>query len=229
MSGIQGKVIAITGASGGVGALAARVLAGHGAHVVLGARRLPRLAELAARIADEGGSAQYLALDVGDRCATQRFISSAHAWFGRLDVIVNAAGATAPPRWPLELRRLEEWDRGVDVNIRGVLNTVAAGLPLLRAQGHGQIINLASIAPAALPATAVHGVTGFALRALTEGLRREAGEAIRVELITPASASAPAAVARAIARAIAQPAGLDMAGIIERARAGPRQASMAAA
>ncbi|MET0519136.1 MAG: SDR family NAD(P)-dependent oxidoreductase [Burkholderiaceae bacterium] len=94
MSGIQGKVIAITGASAGIGALAARMLAERGAHVMLGARRLPRLAELAALIADDGGSARYLALDVGDRCATQRFISTAHAWFGRLDVIVNAAGPT---------------------------------------------------------------------------------------------------------------------------------------
>ncbi|MET0519135.1 MAG: hypothetical protein ABW005_09910 [Burkholderiaceae bacterium] len=84
-----------------------------------------------------------------------------------------------------------------------MLNTVAAGLPLLRAQGHGQIVNLASIAPPGLPLAAVHGVNGYALRALTEGLRREAGEALRIELITPGPAAA--ATARAIVRAVAEP------------------------
>lgn len=218
-SGIEGKVIAITEAGDGLGAAAAKLLAARGAHVMLGAKRLTSVAALAETLARYGGSARAVAVDVSDRRDTQRFISLAHAWFGRLDVIVNSAGLALPSR--LEELRLDDWDRMIDLNLRGALHGIAAGLPLLQARGQGQIINIAAVVGAA-PGTAVHGATQQALRTVSEGLRQELGGALRVTLISMATQeidhaeSIADAGARAIAYAVAQAQEADVSEIVVR-------------
>lgn len=196
MSAIHGKVIALIGATGAVGATAAQMLAERGAHVMLGARRVDRLAELAASLRDAKGSVRYLPLDVTDPRSTQRFVSTAHAWFGRLDVIVNNACVSAPPA-RLDALQLEDWNRLIDVNLRGVLHGIAAGLPLLQARGHGQFITVCAAGGRAGAACAVQAATRAAVEALSQGLRQEVGAAIRVDVISPADS-----VARAIVRAV---------------------------
>lgn len=201
MSAIHGKVIAFIGATSAVGAAAAQKLAERGAHVMLGARRGERLAELAAAIGDAGGSARYLALDVTDPRSTQRFISTAHAWFGRLDVVINNAcvSAAAPSR--LAALQLDDWNRLIDVNLRGVLHGIAASLPLMQAQGHGQLVTVCAAGDrAGAAACAVQGATRAAVEALSQGLRQEVGSALRVDVIASADA-----VACAIVRAVGAP------------------------
>jgi NADP-dependent 3-hydroxy acid dehydrogenase YdfG len=189
-SGIEGKVVAITEAGdGGIGAAAARLLAAQGAHVVLGSRAPAPIEALAEAIVQAGGSAQHHTVDVTDRRSTQRFISLAHAWFGRLDVIVNSAGLHLPSA--LETLRVDDWDRMIDVNLRGALHGIAAGLPLLQARGRGQIINI--VAPDGGD-SAVHEATQQALRAISEGLRRELVPALRVTLLRANPAAAQALV-----------------------------------
>ena len=244
MSNINGKVIAITGASSGIGEATARLLASQGARVVLGARRLERLEALAASIIDDGGSAVVRALDVTNRAEMQGFIDFAEQQFGRVDVIVNNAGVM--PLSKLEALKVDEWDRMIDVNIRGVLHGIAAGLPLMQRQRSGQFINIASIgAYAVSPTAAVYCATKYAVRAISEGLRQEVGGDIRVTLISPGvteselaesisdadarsamrdfrQISIPAeAIARAIAYAIDQPADVDVSELIVRPTASP--------
>lgn len=223
-SGIEGKVIAITEAGDGIGVAAAKLLAARGAHVMLGARRLEPIAALAETLVRYGGSAQAVAVDVSDRRDTQRFISLAHAWFGRLDVIVNSAGVVLPS--PLEALCLDEWDRMIDLNLRGTLHGIAAGLPLLQARGQGQIINIVAMAgtagAGAPPGMTVHGATQQALRVVSEGLRQELGGALRVTLISMAAQVADEAEsmadagARAIAFAVAQAQEADVSEIVVR-------------
>jgi NADP-dependent 3-hydroxy acid dehydrogenase YdfG len=228
MNGIEGKVIAITGASSGIGEATVRLLAAQGAYVILGARRGDRLAALAAEIGFNGGEARWQTVDVTDRADTKRFVDEAHAWRGQLDVLINNAGVM--PLSPLEALKVDEWDRMIDVNIRGVLHGIAAALPHMRARRRGQIVNLSSIGGHAVsPAAAVYCATKFAVGAISEGLRQEVGADIRVTVISPgvttsdlaesiSDASAreamrdfrriaiPAdAIARAIAYAVAQP------------------------
>ena len=190
-SGIEGKVVAITEAGdGGIGAAAARLLAAQGAHVVLGSRDRPQIEALVGLIVRAGGSAQCHAVDVTDRRSTQRFISLAHAWFGRLDVLVNSAGLLAPSA--LAALCIDDWDRMIDVNLRGALHGIAAGLPLLQARGHGQIINIVELDGGG---SAVHEATQQALRAISEGLRRELPTALRISLLHAGPATAQALVA----------------------------------
>jgi len=244
MSNINGKVIAITGASSGIGEATARLLASQGARVVLGARRLERLEALAASINDNGGSAVVRALDVTSRAEMQGFIDFAEQQFGRVDVIVNNAGVM--PLSKLEALKVDEWDRMIDVNIRGVLHGIAAGLPLMQRQRSGQFINIASIgAYAVTPTAAVYCATKYAVRAISEGLRQEVGGDIRGTLISPGVTESelaesisdadarsamrdfrqiaiPAeAIARAIAYAIDQPADVDVSELIVRPTASP--------
>jgi NADP-dependent 3-hydroxy acid dehydrogenase YdfG len=244
MSGIEGKVVAITGASSGIGEATARLLAKRGARLVLGARRIGRLNTLANEIVEAGGSARFQALDVTQRASMQAFIDEATEAFGRVDVIVNNAGVM--PLSMLEELKVDEWDRMLDVNVRGVLHGIAAGLPRMRAQGSGQFINLSSIGGHAVsPTAAVYCATKFAVRAISEGLRQEVGGDIRVTVISPGVteselaksisdpdarevmrgyrqiAISPSAIARAIAFAIEQPDDVDTSEIIVRPTASP--------
>lgn len=175
MLDIKGKVVAITGASSGIGEATARLLAHQGAHVVLGARRTERLEALTSEIRSKGGSAGYQQLDVTKRDQMEAFIKYAEKTFGRVDVILNNAGVM--PLSKLEALKVEEWDRMIDVNIRGVLHGIAAGLPIMKKQGFGQFINIASIgAYSVTPTAAVYCATKYAVRAISEGLRMEVGE-----------------------------------------------------
>jgi len=244
MLNVEGKVVAITGASSGIGEATARLLASRGAKVVLGARRTDRLEAIAADIRAAGGEAHYRALDVAVRENVQAFADHAVATFGRLDVLVNNAGVMPLSR--LDALKVEEWDRMIDVNIRGVLHGIAAILPLMQQQGSGQIINLASIgAYAVSPTAAVYCATKFAVRAISEGLRQEAGAGVRVTVISPGvteseladSISDPGgrdemkafrkvaipadAIARAIAYAVEQPDDVDVSELIVRPTASP--------
>lgn len=244
MSNIKNKVVVITGASSGIGEATARLLAEKGAHVVLGARRTERLEMLCQEINAAGGSAQYQAVDVTDRANVQAFVDYAVGQFGRVDVIVNNAGVMPLSR--LDALKVSEWDQMIDVNIRGVLHGIAAGLPLMQKQQSGQFINIASIgAYAVSPTAAVYCATKFAVRAISEGLRQEAGADIRVTVISPGvteseladsisdeggraemrefrKISIPAmAIARAIAYAVEQPADVDVSELIVRPTASP--------
>jgi NADP-dependent 3-hydroxy acid dehydrogenase YdfG len=243
MSGIKGKVIAITGASSGIGEAAARLLAQKGAHLVLGARRTDRLESLVSAIRAEGGSAHYLPLDVTEREEVETFINFAQSQFGKVDVVINNAGVM--PISPLEALKIDEWDRMIDVNIRGVLYGIAAGLPIMKKQGYGQFINVSSIGGhKVVPTGAVYCATKFAVIAISEGLRLE-NDNIRVTVVSPGvteselgdtishletaegmrefrkNAIGPEAIARAIAFAIEQPADVDVSEIIVRPTASP--------
>ena len=238
MSDLKGKVVAITGASSGIGEVAARLLAERGARVVLGARRVDRLEKIATDIQKKGGSAAYRALDVTNREDVGAFVKFAETEFGKVDVVVNNAGLM--PLSPLDALKIDEWDRMVDVNIKGVLYGIAAGLPIFKRQGHGHFVNISSIAGhQVFPTAAVYCGTKFAVQAVFEGLRMEnsnirvtvispgATESELAETITDESARAwvndlrktaiPAdAIARAIAFAIEQPADIDVNEIIVR-------------
>ncbi|MBD7978430.1 SDR family oxidoreductase [Serpens gallinarum] len=239
MPNIEQKVVAITGASSGIGEATALLLARQGAKVVLGARRLERLEALARRIEDEGGEVRVLSLDVTRLEDAQAFIDFSEQQFGRVDVIINNAGVM--PLSPLDALKVDEWNRMIDVNIRGVLHGIAAGLPLMQRQRSGQFINIASIgAYAVSPTAAVYCATKYAVRAISEGLRQEVDGDIRVTLIAPGVTESelaesisddgareamrdyrriaiPAdAIARAIAYAIDQPADVDVSELIVR-------------
>ncbi|MBW8727586.1 MAG: SDR family oxidoreductase, partial [Inquilinus limosus] len=181
---MEGKVIAITGASSGIGEAVARHFAKAGAAVMLGARRLHRLEVVADEIRRDGGRVALQRLDV-TRCEdVEAFVQEAVAQFGRLDVIVNNAGVM--PLSPVADLKVEEWDRMVDVNLKGVLYGVAAALPVFRTQGSGHIVNVTSVADRRIvPTAAVYSATKFAVRAFSEGLRQEIGGGIRVTVVAP--------------------------------------------
>src|SRR4051812_26198931 len=143
MSQIKDKVVLITGASSGIGEATARVLSRKGASVALGARRTGRLKTLTEALQEEGSRAEYRALDVTTLEDVQAFVKFALETYGRIDVIVNNAGVMPLSR--LEELKVDEWNRMIDVNIRGVLHGIAATLPIMKKQGSGQIINLSSI------------------------------------------------------------------------------------
>ncbi|WP_375754274.1 SDR family oxidoreductase [Corallococcus exercitus] len=241
---IQGKVVAITGASSGIGEATARLLAAQGAKVVLGARRTDRLEALTGELRSKGGEARYKALDVTKREDVDAFVAFTLKEYGRLDVLINNAGVM--PLSKLDELKVDEWNRMIDVNIRGVLHGIAAGLPVMKRQKAGQFINLSSIGGHAVsPTAAVYCATKFAVMAISEGLRQEVGADIRVTVISPGvttselaeSISDPAAreymrdfrkdaipaeaIARAISYAISQPADVDVSEIIIRPTSSP--------
>jgi NADP-dependent 3-hydroxy acid dehydrogenase YdfG len=185
MSLLRGKVVVITGASSGIGETAARLLASQGTQLVIGARRVERLEALASDIRAEGGTVAVQQLDVTDLEQMQEFLNTAQSRFGRVDAVINNAGVM--PLSPLESLKIEEWNRMIDVNIRGVLHGIAAGLPIMKEQGFGHFINIASIgAYEVTPTAAVYCATKYAVRAISEGLRLEtAGQGIRVTLVSP--------------------------------------------
>lgn len=235
---IESKVVLITGASSGIGAETARYLGARGARLLLGARRTQRLAALCEEIRSSGGTAAWRALDVTRREDNVAFVEAALAEYGHVDVIVNNAGVM--PLSPMNALKVDEWDRMVDVNIKGVLYGVAAVLPVMNRQGFGQIVNVSSIGGLRVsPTAAVYCATKYAVRAISDGLRQE-NDKLRVTSICPgvvtseladtitdpATAAAmaayrsialdPRAIAAAIAYAISQPADVDVNEIVVR-------------
>lgn len=182
---ITGKVVVITGASSGLGEATARYLAARGATVVLGARRVDRLEALVDEITAQGGRAFALATDVTDAAQVQALVDAAVERYGRIDVLLNNAGLM--PHSPLERRKIADWDRTIDVNIKGVLYGIAAALPHMQRQQSGHVINVSSVAGHRVgPAGAVYSATKAAVRVLSEGLRQEVKPwNIRTTIISP--------------------------------------------
>lgn len=182
---ITGKVIVITGASSGLGEAAARHLSERGATVVLGARRVERINARAAEITGQGGKALALATDVTDAAQVQRLVDAAVTEFGRVDVMLNNAGLM--PHSPLERRRIDDWNRMIDVNLKGVLYGIAAALPQMQKQRSGHFINVSSVAGHKVGVNnAVYAATKTAVRVLSEGLRQEVKPwNIRTTIISP--------------------------------------------
>lgn len=240
MIGIKDKVVAITGASSGIGEATALLLAQRGAKVLLGARRADKLQELVARIEAAGGKACCHEMDVTRREDVAGLVALACDRFGRLDVFVNNAGIA--PNSPLDDLKVEDWEAMLDVNIKGPLYGIAAALPVFRRQQSGHFINLLSTAGLVIkPTMAVYAGSKQAMRAIAEGLRQEAGPHLRVTNISPGfirtgladsmtdlqaklstekamgeMAITPDAIARAIAFAIEQPPDVDINDIVVR-------------
>jgi NADP-dependent 3-hydroxy acid dehydrogenase YdfG len=169
---IKGKVVVITGASSGMGEAAAKHLSALGANVVLGARITERIEKLAKEIIEKGGKAFAISVDVTQREQVKGLVDAAVERFGRIDVLLNNAGIM--PLSLVESLHVDEWDKMIDVNIKGVLNGIAAVLPYMKEQKSGQIINTSSVAGhKVFSGSAVYSATKFAVRALTEGLRME--------------------------------------------------------
>lgn len=235
MTGLNDKVVLITGASSGIGEATARELAAAGARLFIGARRSDRLKELAQELGPHVG---WRELDVTNPDSVAAFADAAEAQFGRIDVLVNNAGVM--PLSPLAALKRDEWTRMIDVNIHGVLNGIAAVLPRFVARRSGHIVNVASIgAHLVVPNGAVYCATKYAVWAITEGLRQEHDD-IRATIISPGVVAtelgnditdtqvaaalkdwrqkslSPDAIARAIHYALAQPAGVDVNEVIVR-------------
>lgn len=232
------KVVLITGASSGIGTGIARELAAAGARLLLGARRTDRLEALAQELRAAGGRVEVRRLDVTDRADVAAFADTALDAWGRIDVMVNNAGVM--PLSPMASLKLDEWERMVDVNIKGVLWGIAAVLPAMLRQGQGQIVNIASIGALSVsPTAAVYCATKYAVRAISDGLRQE-NTALRVTCVHPgvveselagtitdpaaaalmrdyrSIALQPDAIARAVRFAIEQPGDVDVNEIVVR-------------
>ncbi len=182
---IEGKVIVITGASSGLGEAAARHLSSQGATVVLGARRVSRIESLAKELVAGGAKALSVTTDVTKHDQVKRLVDTAVKSYGRVDVIINNAGLM--PHSPLDRLKIEDWDRMIDVNLKGVLYGIAAALPYMKAQRGGHIINVSSVAGHKVrPGSAVYAATKTAVRVLSEGLRQEVKPYnIRTTIISP--------------------------------------------
>jgi NADP-dependent 3-hydroxy acid dehydrogenase YdfG len=239
--GIKGKIVVVTGASSGLGEATARLLSAQGAAVVLGARRADRLQALAEDIEARGGRALALETDVTRREQVKALVDSAVQTYGRIDVMINNAGLM--PQAPIEQLKIDEWDRMIDVNIKGVMYGIAAALPHMQRQKSGHFVNVSSVAGHRVgPGFAVYAATKFAVRALSEGLRQEVKPYnIRTTVISPGavatelpnSVSDPeaaarlrdfysqvavpaASFARAVAFALSQPEDVDINEILYR-------------
>ena len=238
MAALNNQVVLITGASSGIGAGTARVLAAAGAHVVLGARRTDRLAALASEIEAAGGRVRTFELDVTKADQLVAFADFAEAEFGPVDVLVNNAGVM--PLSPLAALKVDEWNWMIDVNVRGVLHGIAAVLPRMEARGRGHIVNLSSVGGFVVqPTAAVYAATKFAVRAISEGLRKESA-LVRCTCVYPGVVTSeladtisdpvarermqsyrkmaiePEAIGRAIRFAIEQPDDVDVNEIVVR-------------
>jgi NADP-dependent 3-hydroxy acid dehydrogenase YdfG len=234
------KIVAITGASSGIGMATARLLAKQGHAVVLGARREDALAGLAAEITNAGGQAAYHVTDVTRRADLKALVAFAIAHFGRLDAIVNNAGIGPLSRF--DALRVEDWDAMIDVNLRGTLYGIAAALPVFARQKSGHVINVISTAGLKIvPTMGVYAATKNAVRTVTEALRQEAGPTLRVTEVSPGMvatgfadsitdqsvreaiskrlgqiAITPDAIARGILFALDQPPEVDIGSIVIR-------------
>lgn len=237
---ITGKVVAITGASSGIGRATARLLAERGALVVLGARRDDALVAVVDEIAAAGGKAVHKVTDVRKRADLEALVTLAIERGGKLDVLVNNAGIGPISRF--DALRVEDWDAMIDVNLRGTLYGIAAALPVFQRQRSGHVINIVSTAGLKiLPAMGVYAATKNAVRTITEALRQEAGPYLRVTEISPGMIStdfansmtdqamkeamakrtaevaiSPESIARGIAYAIEQPDDVDVGSIVIR-------------
>lgn len=237
--GIEGKVVLITGGSTGIGAEVARLLAARGARVAVAARRSDKLEAVVAEIAGKGGTARAYTLDVTDKYQVEAVVANVVTDFGKLDVLINNAGLM--PIRPMSEVNTDEWDAMIDVNLKGTLYGIASALPRFLAQESGHIINLSSVAGVKVfaPGGTVYSGTKFAVSAISEGLRQEVGDKVRVTSIAPGAVDSdlkhstsgtakdtvldfykqaiPAAsVARAIAFAIEQPDDVDVNEIVIR-------------
>jgi NADP-dependent 3-hydroxy acid dehydrogenase YdfG len=234
------KVIAITGASSGIGAASALLLAGRGAKVVLGARRKEQLESIATRITRAGGEVAYLPTDVRRREDMAALVEMASARFGRLDVLLGNAGIGPISR--LDELRVSDWEDMIDVNLKGFLYGIAAALPVFRKQGFGHFVTVVSTAGLTVtPTMAVYAGTKNAVRTIAEGLRQESGAKLRVTCVSPGFvktdfadsmtnpeirqkirdtrdqiAISPDAIARAIVFAIEEPSDVDVNEIVVR-------------
>lgn len=196
---IAGKVVVITGASSGLGEATARLLSAEGAAVVLGARRADRLQSLARELGKRGGKALAVITDVTRQEQVKKLVDAAVEAYGRIDVMINNAGLM--PQAPLERLRIDEWDRTIDVNLKGVLYGIAAALPHMKQQKSGHFINVSSVAGHRVgPGFAVYAATKHAVRALSEGLRQEVKPYnIRTTVISPG------AVATELPQSVSEP------------------------
>lgn len=235
MLSLHRKVVAITGASSGIGEATARLLAGRGAAVVLAARRGERIDAIAQDIREAGGRAATCVVDVTRAEDLRRLVSTTTGRYGRIDVLVNNAGVA--PISPLADLDTEGWSAMIDVNLRGMLNGVAAALPVFREQGAGHLVSIVSVAGLSVsPSMAVYAATKNAVRTIHEGLRTESTDGVvRTTAISPgyvrtdladsmadphlqeqtrrnmdAVGIPPAAVARAVAFAVEQPGDVEI-------------------
>jgi NADP-dependent 3-hydroxy acid dehydrogenase YdfG len=238
--GIEGKVVAITGASSGIGRATTKLLAERGAFVVLGARNEEALAAIVDEITAAGGKAVYKVTDVRHRSHLEALVELAIERGGRLDVIVNNAGIGPISRF--DALRVEDWDAMIDVNLRGTLYGIAAALPVFKRQQSGHVINIVSTAGIKiLPTMGVYAATKNAVRTISEALRQEAGPHPKVTEVSPGMISTnfassitdpavkeaigerisnvaipPSSIARGIAYAIEQSADVDVGSIVIR-------------
>jgi NADP-dependent 3-hydroxy acid dehydrogenase YdfG len=196
---IKGKVVVITGASSGLGEAAARHLSVQGASVVLGARRVDRIQSLAKELSGSAGKALAVPTDVTHHDQVKQLVDTAVKTYGRIDVMLNNAGLM--PHSPLERLKIDDWNRMIDVNLKGVLYGIAAALPHMKAQHSGHIINVSSVAGHKVRyGSAVYAATKTAVRVISEGLRLEVKPYnIRVTIISPG------AVASELADSITEP------------------------
>lgn len=239
MQNLNKKTIVITGASSGIGESTAKLLAQHGAYVVLGARRTERLQPLVQSIRATGGEADYLETDVTDAQSVAALVNLARKKYGKIDVLFNNAGIM--PLSHLRDLKTHDWNQMIDINIKGVLNGIAAALPIMEAQGSGHILNTASIgAYHVIPTGAVYCATKYAVWAITEGLRQESS-VVRTTIISPGVTTtelghdipsnevkemiqefrkkslSPDAIAQAVLYAVSQPEEVDVNEIVVRA------------
>src|SRR5581483_11685778 len=180
-----GKVVVITGASSGLGEATARLLSAQGASVVLGARRVERIKSLADELTGSGGKALAVTTDVTQSDQVKRLVGAAVETYGRIDVMLNNAGLM--PHSPLERLKVEDWERMIDVNLKGVLYGIAAALPHMKQQKSGHIINVSSVAGHKVrPGSAVYAAAKTGVRVISEGLRMEVKPYnIRTTIISP--------------------------------------------
>ncbi len=237
---MQDKIIIVTGASSGIGEATVLLLAEHQVHLVLMARREDRLNQLAEKVRSLGSTAMVVAVDIADRAAVAKAFELVVNNFQRIDVLINNAGLM--PISFLDKLKIDEWDRMIDVNLKGLLYCVAGVLPTMKAQQSGHIINVSSVAGRRVaPGFAVYNATKFAVSALSEAMRMELTPTsnIRVTVIEPGAVATeltlsitdedilkafgqpsgskpiqPDAIARAIEYAILQPENVNISGMV---------------